>query len=203
MKKNKKIASIAILAILILLMVLAGYTFARYYQSINAGSASASIARWSFGSGNTETAINLSEELIFPGSEGQFYIEVDATDSQVPVEYEIQFTNEKNIPRNMKFSAVTTDEKGLSKRVQTVDSLDELAEKLDGIIECQDGNQKRYITVYWNWDFNIKDTTLTDSEDGSLLLDENGNIVYDENNLTSLDIGFDVEIIGRQGGSIS
>lgn len=198
MRKNKRILSIIILAVLILLMFLAGYTFARYYKNINAGKATAKVARWSFGAGNTNSEISLAEGPIAPGDNGNFLIEVDSTNSEVPLEYEVKFSNVRNIPRNMKFAATTKDINGEEWTTSEVSSLAELAEELKGEIRDTKNNPKRSITVNWNWDFNANDTSLIDTEDGTLLLDENGNVVYDESNLTSLDVGFDVEIVGRQ-----
>ena len=192
MKNKKKVMSAIILIVLISMIFIAGYTFARYYQTINAGSTSASIARWSFGSKNTEAVINLSEEKIAPGSSGQFEIEVDATNSEVNVDYEILVSEEKNIPTNMKFYAEIKNEDGtIISTTETRNSFTELATNdFKGLIPVVEGNQKRIINVYWDWEFNENDTTTTDSNDATLVIDENGE--------SSLDCGFNIEIIGRQ-----
>ena len=193
--KNKKVISVLILITLITIIFAAGYTFARYYKSINAGGGVASIARWSFGSKNENAIINLSQEKIFPGTGGSFEIEVDATDSEVNVEYEILVSEEKNIPTNMKFYAVTRDEKGAQiSRTDQTNSFTQLASSnLKGIIPIEKNNQKRIITVYWNWDFNENDTSMTDTNDAILS--------YDENGKSSLECGFNIEIIGKQAKS--
>ena len=192
MKNKKKMGGILLLISLILVIFLAGYTFARYYKSINAGGTSASIARWSFGSKNEKTIINLSEEKIAPGSSGQFEIEVDATNSEVDVDYEILVSEEKNIPTNMKFYAQTKDEKGtIISTTEEISSFTELAaNNLKGTIPVEANNQKRSIIVYWNWEFNENDTTTIDSDDATLSVDENGK--------SNLECGFNIEIVGRQ-----
>lgn len=192
MKNKKKVIGALILVALIAIIFIAGYTFARYYKAINAGSTTASIARWSFGSKNTEAVINLSEEKIAPGTNGQFEIEVDATNSEVGVEYEILVSEEENIPTNMKFYAETKDENGnILETTEKSSSFTELAENyLTGTIPVEENNQKRTIVVYWDWEFNEDDTTTTDSNDAILVYDENGN--------SSLECGFNIEIIGRQ-----
>lgn len=192
MKNKKKIGGILLLISLILVIFLAGYTFARYYKSINAGGTTASIARWSFGSKNEKAIINLSEEKIAPGSSGQFEIEVDATNSEVDVDYEILVSEENNIPTNMKFYAETKDEKGtLISTTEEISSFAELAaNNLKGTIPVESNNQKRNIVVYWNWEFNENDTTTVDSDDATLKLDENGK--------SNLECGFNIEIVGRQ-----
>ncbi len=196
MQKKKKVVGLILLIALILLIFISGYTFARYYKSINAGGTTATIARWSFGSSNTETVINLSDEKIAPGSNGEFEIEVDATNSEVAVDYEILVTNEKNIPTNMKFYAETKDENGVVlATTDKVSSFTDLAlNNLKGNIPVQEGNQKRTITVFWDWEFNENDTTTVDSEDATLTFDDEGN--------SSLDCGFDIEIVGRQSKTI-
>lgn len=192
MQKKKKVVGLIILIALISLIFISGYTFARYYKSINIGEGTATIARWSFGSSNTEAAIKLSEGKIAPGSNGKFEIEVDATDSEVAVDYEILVTDEKNIPTNMKFYAETKDENGVV--IATTDkigSFTELAQKnLKGNIPVETNNQKRTIIVYWDWEFNENDITTTDSDDATLTYDVNGN--------SSLECGFNIEIVGRQ-----
>lgn len=192
MKNKKKIGGIVLLISLILVIFLAGYTFARYYKSINAGGTTASIARWSFGSKNEKAIINLSEEKIAPGSSGQFEIEVDATNSEVDVDYEILVSEENNIPTNMKFYAETKDEKGtVISTTEEMSSFTELAaNNLKGTIPVESNNQKRNIIVYWNWEFNENDTTTVDSDDATLKLDENGK--------SNLECGFNIEIVGRQ-----
>ena len=191
--KNKKAVIRAIIIIaLVALVSLAGYTFARYYQSINIGGGKATIARWSFGSENISKDIVLSEEKIAPGSNGNFEIEVDATNSEVPVEYEILVSEEKNIPTNMKFYAEIKDEKGTTiSTTEIKDSFTELANSdLKGLIPVEENNQKRKINVFWNWEFNEEDTTSIDADDATL--------AYDENNNSSLECGFNIQIVGRQ-----
>ena len=194
--KNKKIVIKAVIIIaLIALVSLAGYTFARYYQSINVGGGKATIARWSFGSANVSRDIVLSEEKIAPGSNGTFEIEVDATNSEVPVEYEILVSDEKNIPTNMKFYAeIQNEDNSTITTTETKDSFTELAASdLKGLIPVEKGNQKRKINVHWSWEFNDEDITATDANDATL--------AYDENNMSSLDCGFNIQIIGRQAKS--
>lgn len=192
MTSKKRIVGVLVCVLLILLMCIAGYTFARYYKSINIGTSSASIARWSFGSKNVETSISLSKEKIAPGSNGQFEIEVDATDSEVAVDYEILVSKEKNIPTNMKFYAETKNEAGeVISTTEEYSTFTELATAdLKGNIPVEVNNQKRTIVVYWNWDFNENDTTTVDSDDATLTYDENGN--------SSLECGFEIEIVGKQ-----
>lgn len=192
MKEKKKIIGAILLLTLILIIFLAGYTFARYYQKIDAGGGTGQIARWSFGSKNEKTTIDLSKEKIAPGSSGEFQIEVDATDSEVGVEYEILVSEEKNIPTNMKFSAKIKDQNGEVKYSTTkMSSFSELASQyLKGTIPVETGNQKRIVTVEWEWPFNENDTSNIDTLEGTLTQNSNGE--------SNLECGFNLEIIGRQ-----
>ncbi len=192
MKNKKRVMRICIVITFITLVFLAGYTFARYYQSINVGGGSATIARWSFGSKNVSTDIKLSEEKIAPGSNGNFEIEVDATHSEVPVEYQIIVSDEKNIPTNMKFHAQIKDEKGTTvKQTGEYSSFEELANhELTGEIPVEQNNQKRTMVVYWDWPFNEEDTTAIDANDATLTQDGEGD--------SNLECGFNIQIIGRQ-----
>lgn len=184
MKNKKRILGVLVVVALIAMVFLAGYTFARYYKAINVGRASTNIARWSFNSQNENTSINLSEGKIAPGSNGQFEIEVDATGSEVLVDYEIKVDNENNIPTNMTFYAETKDEKNNTVKTETKSSFTEVAKELTGRIGVEDGNQKRTIVVHWDWPFNEEDVSSTDRNSAE--------------NTSSLNCGFDIQIIGKQ-----
>lgn len=191
MKNKRRVIGVLVCIALISTMFLFGYSFARYYKSIKIDTIKTSVARWNFNSKNTLANINLSDEKISPGSSGQFEIEVDATDSEVAVEYEIKVENETNIPRNMTFYTETKDEIGNAVKTEENNSFAEIAEQfLKGTIPVETNNQKRIIVVHWNWPFNEDDETSTDSEDATLK--EN------DNEVVSLDCGFDIQIIGKQ-----
>lgn len=166
------------------MVFLAGYTFARYYKVIEVGRTSNNIARWSFNSRNANVPISLSEGKIAPGSFGQFEIEVDATDSEVSVDYEIQVENENNIPSNMTFYAETKDKNQTLSTTSTKSSFAEVAKELKGVIGVENGNQKRTIVVHWEWPFNEDDTSSTDR--------------LSAETVANLNCGFDIQIIGKQ-----
>ena len=149
MTNKKRIIGVLACLLLILMMCIAGYTFARYYESINIGTSSANIARWSFGSKNVETSISLSEEKIAPGSHGAFQIEVDATDSEVIVGYEILVSEEKSYKEVLKickwlnFNTENRVFKGSTDYVQN--GYNESNEAVEKIIEISLKNEKTYI----------------------------------------------------------
>lgn len=191
--RNKRVISALIITVLISIIFIV-------YLSINITSRNSqnkkriftNIARWSFASKNENNIINLSDEKISPGSNGKFDLEVNATGSEVGVEYEVIVSQEKNIPVNMMFHAeIKNEQGGVIKTTNEYNSLKKLAsENLYGEILPENNNQKRLITIYWDWKFNENDTSLIDSNDA--------NLEYDKNENSSLDCGFDIEIVGRQ-----
>lgn len=89
------------------------------------------------------------------------------------------------------YAEIKNEDGSVITTTETKNSFEELAASdLKGLIPVESGNQKRIINVYWDWEFNEEDTTSTDADDATL--------VYDENNVSSLDCGFNIQIIGRQ-----
>ena len=128
----------------------------------------------------------MSHEKIFPGSHGNFEIELDATGAETNIEYKILVLEEKNIPENFEFYAETTNSKGeIIEKTDKYKTFTDLAkEKLFGSIEQKEGNQKRKITVYWNW---------KDEDIDNLLNIKDGTLIFDENNNSSLESTLNIE----------
>lgn len=188
----KRVISVLIIIALISVTFIAGYKFASSYKSANTAIGYAEIARWTFGSDTSGNVIRLSNEKIYPGSNGVFEIEVDASTSDVDVEYEIKVSEEKNIPTNMKFFAeIRNGQGGVINKTKEYSTFAELAiNELLGNIPVEENNQKREIMVYWNWEYSENDNSLQDKLDATLF--------YDENGRSSLECGFNIEIIGKQ-----
>ena len=188
MKNKKKVIGLVAVVLLLITIFAAGYTFARYYKKMQT-SAGATIARWSFNSKDENAIINLSSEKIAPGSNGTFEIEVDATNSEVGVDYEILLNKAQNIPANMNFSAKTLDgDRNEISSTTSYDSFGELAPNLSGNIPVGE-NQKRIIVVSWDWPFNENDETDVDNNAGTLRV---------ENGVSSLESLLNIDIVGRQ-----
>lgn len=179
MNKKKTVKDISFLCFLIILLILQLFLI-KYYKKDDKFSIYTNIAKWSFSSNNSETAIKLSDEKIYPGSNGKFKIEIDATSSEIEVCYEVVVLNEYNIPANMTFIAEILDEKGgVIKKTEEYNSFLKLAsENLKDTIPVEKNNQKREIIVYWQW---------KDTED-----------VIFNNDSNFSDCGFELEIIGKQ-----
>lgn len=132
----------------------------------------------------------MSHEKIFPGSHGNFEIELDATGAETNIEYKVLVLEEKNIPENFEFYAETTNSNGeIIEKTDKYKTFTDLAkEKLFGSIEQKEDNQKRKITVYWNW---------KDEDIDNLLNIKDGTLIFDENN-SSLESTLNIEIEGKQ-----
>ena len=159
MKKSKKIVLLCIAIIAIILSFIGGHAYAKYMSRVT-GKGTAEIASWSFkvnendekmqtislkSTVNNETLI---DNKIAPGTEGSFQIKLDATDSDVGINYQIKFENETQKPTNLKF---IYDEK-------TYYSINELGNALSGTINANDENKTKTLSIDWNWQYETGDT---------------------------------------------
>lgn len=179
MNVKKEVKDILFLFFLIILLIFQLF-FIRASNKKDKFNIYTNIAKWSFGLNNSETAIKMSDEKIYPGSNGKFFIQIDATSSEIEVVYEVLVTKEYNLPPNMFFIAEILDEKGgVIKKTEEYNSFLKLAsENLKGKIPVESNNQKREIIVYWQWKDN--DDTIFNNE------------------FNFSDCGFEIEIIGKQ-----
>ena len=162
MKKSRKILLIIITIVAISLSFKGGQAYAKYMSRVT-GQGMAEIASWSFKVNENEeklqtislkSTINkptLINNKIAPGTEGDFQIKLDATDSEVGINYIIKFENESQKPTNLKF---TYDEK-------TYNSLTDLQQDLTGIINANDENKVKILNIGWDWKY---ETGTTEQE---------------------------------------
>ena len=188
---------ICLVIALVLLIFLVGYTFAKYYSEIKGGG-NGSIAKWSFVANNSKDTIqtislvdsanevSLVEGKIAPGTSGSFDIVIDATGSEVGVDYEVNVSEETNLPTNLMYKA-TID----GKTTEQYSSLTELAEdKLFGNLDTVNGEFKKTITVDWEWPYETVDTN------GSVIEGDAADIT--DGTKDNLNYEFVLEIIGTQ-----
>ena len=188
---KKKIAWLVICVLLaIILSFMVGKTFAKYVSEVK-GAGTAEIANWVFkvngkedvvqnvnllSTYNNETLIN---NKVAPGTSGSFNIVVDATGSEVGVEYAIQFLNESEKPQNLVF--IYED-----KQYATIQDLEK---DLSGTINANDENKIRTITINWEWQY----------ETGENANEINQNDIVDTNNAKQLEnYTFDIHVNGTQ-----
>ena len=189
--KKKKMALLVICVLLaIILSFMIGKTFSKYISEVK-GTGTAEIANWVFkvngkedsiqnvnllSTYNNETLIN---NKVAPGTSGSFDIIVDATGSDVGVEYAIQFLNESEKPQNLVF---TYDDNQYA-------TIQELEKDLSGTINANDENKTRTITIDWEWQY----------ETGENENEIHQNDIIDTNNAKQLEnYTFDIYVTGTQ-----
>lgn len=160
-KKKKALYIVAILAIALLAFI-GGHAYAKYITEVK-GEGIAEVATWSFkvngekeqvqtinliSTCNDETLVN---NKIAPGTSGDFNIVVDATGSDVGINYNITFNNETNKPENLKFTYEDVE----------YNSIEELQNNLSGIINANDEDKTRTLNIKWEWKY---ETGLNETE---------------------------------------
>ena len=166
---KKKIISICSICILILIVTIIGIAYAKYVTTLH-GITEAKIAQWSFkvnGQSNENFTINLADTIIEnqqqanveegfvgPGTSGKFTIELDGTDSDVSLVYNIGLDiNNEKIPENLIFYY---DEQYKNAIYHDEDFID-----FSGFIGCNENDKVKYRDIYWRWDY---ETGSTDEE---------------------------------------
>lgn len=182
---------LGILSIILLMLLLTGaggYTYAKYLAQ-EKGTGGAEVANWSFEiakDGQATKTVNLASTVnkntlvngkIAPGTSGKFSITLDATGSDVAVDYLLAFINEKNKPQNIVFKY----------NDRTTKSLGEIGD-IKGNISIK-GDKKTTIEIEWTWPY----------ETGSTYEEKEKNDITDTNNgISPLDYTFEILAQGTQ-----
>lgn len=188
-KKNKGILLVvSVLLIILLLTGAGGYTLAKY-ASQEKGIGNAQVANWSFkidkegASTKVVSLVNTADKntlvngKIAPGTSGEFSIKLDATGSDVGVDYLVGFLNEENKPKNLTFTCGSKSAK----------SLGDLGD-IKGNIGIS-GNKTVVITIGWKWEY----------QTGGSYEDKEKNDEIDTQSGTSpLDYTFEILVKGTQ-----
>ena len=196
MTKKQRALRVCLVVALVLLIFLVGYTFAKYYSEIK-GRGRGSIAKWSFVANNsketiqtislvdTANEVSLVEGKIAPGTKGSFDIVIDATGSEVGVDYKVNVAEETNLPTNLLYN-VTMD----GETSETYSSLKELAqEELEGNLDTINGEFTKTITVNWEWPYEtLNGDSVTEGDAADLVDGTKDNLNYE----------FVLQIIGTQ-----
>ena len=191
--KKKIIIALAILTIVILLIGI--WAFARYTSTIT-GSGTAVVATWSFkANGETQTLsqnvdllATMSEvngkvapKHMAPGTNGNFDISIDATGSEVAVEYNVVLSNFTNLPQNLHFY---TDAAMQNEITVSSDSY-----IVSGYIpyNATENAMVKTTTIYWSWPYETGD-------DAEAIAANNVQDTQD----AGKDITFDITVTGWQ-----
>jgi hypothetical protein len=172
MKKRSYVTRLGVLALALTFLTtcLVGGTLAKYTTTV-AGTGSATVAKWSFKANNqTETFTvdlastaytNVANKKIAPGTQGSFAIEIDASGSEVAVDYSIAFSDIENKPENLKFYS---DDEFKSEITDFTSYTG-----LNDTIALEDVSSAVTKTIYWNWDYGAvaeESKAAQDTKDG-------------------------------------
>lgn len=190
LKKSKKIVLIIIAFVAILVSFIGGQAYAKYMSKVT-GSGTADVASWNFKvNENAEKMQNISlkstinnstllNNKIAPGTEGSFQIKVDATGSEVGINYVVKFENESQKPTNLEFTY----------NGKSYNSLTQLQDDLTGTINADDKEKTKNITIGWNWKY----------ETGSNAQEISKSDIVDTNEAKTIsNYTFDVVVSGTQ-----
>ena len=191
MKKERKASkeykgifgALCMMLIMLLLTGAGGYTYARY-MSQEKGTGNADIANWAFQIDkngeqtknvtlrNTVSKQTLVNGKIAPGTSGEFSITLDATGSEVGVDYTLSFVDEINKPENIIFTYKGKEYK----------SLNEIG-SIKGNIGTKN-DRTATILIKWTWlyqtgstDIEKAENDIKDTKAGTSLLDYSFNII--------------------------
>lgn len=191
MNKRLKIAMVLIAVTLIAALAIS-MAYSKYFSKIS-GTGTATVAKWSFkvngeaenlGTitlGNT-TAQNskVADGKVAPGTSGSFNVALDATGTEVALDYTIKFENVNgNIPTNLKFYEDASYQTEIA---------DITSQGLTGSMGVNDSEKTKTVTIYWNWEYE----TGTGAE-----ITTNDGIDTEEGKLAE-SITFDVVVTGTQ-----
>ena len=162
MKKNRK--GLLVIVLLLLVGLTGGYvasTYAKYTSEVT-GTGSVTVAKWDFANENSSvdleldltTAVNatsLVDGKIAPGTEGDFILKLSNKNSEVGVEFTVDFTTATGIPQNLVFNYNGTEfVPGNGKLVGKI----AIGETID-------------IPISWEWPYYTSDANdVKDTEDG-------------------------------------
>lgn len=156
--KNAVLVFVLLLLVAVSAMMVAS-TYAKYTAEVT-GTGNVKVAKWAFQSENSSQDITIAldgtvdpttlvAQRIAPGTKGTFNIELSNKQSEVGVDFTIEFTGTENVPSNLVFKQGTT-------------TIDPTTGKITGKI-AQNGTLT--VPVSWEWPYYTDATN--DGEDTS------------------------------------
>lgn len=190
LKKKTKIVLIVIVIAVILVSFIGGQAYAKYMSKVT-GNGVGEIAQWRFKVNENEEKIQtislnstiynftLANGRIAPGTAGSFEINIDGSGSGVAIFYTVNFQNETEKPKNLKF-------KYDGKEFESIELLNHW---IVGTIHGDTDAQQRSFIIEWEWPYETGNTPEEIAEN-----DERDTI--DAKNIS--DYRFDVVVTGTQ-----
>ena len=168
-KNDKKIKKTTIIVILLVLTIIMALVFSIYayskYKTTRMGEGTSQVAKWSFKvNGQTQTIpdIDLATTMdphshvedgrIAPGTSGHFDLELDATGSEVAIDYNIKLAITEK-PTNLKFYLDNTYETEIAETEGILN--------VSGSIPLETIDTPLIKTIYWQWPY---ETGVTENE---------------------------------------
>ena len=151
--RNKPII-ILIALLLITAIAFSMYAYAKYKTTLK-GNGTAQVAKWSFKvNGQTQTipdidlattmkkVNNVAENKIAPGTEGSFDLNLDATGSEVAIDYNIKLAITEK-PSNLRFYT----DSSYTKEIASTDGV----MNVSGVMSLEEVKTIQTKTIYWKW----------------------------------------------------
>lgn len=165
-KNDKKIKKTTIIVILLVLTIIMALVFSIYayskYKTTRIGEGTSQVAKWSFKvNGQTQTIpdIDLATTMdphshvedgrIAPGTSGHFNLELDATGSEVSIDYSLKLAITEK-PTNLRFYT----DSGYTKEIASTDGV----MNLTGVILLEEVETIQTKTIYWKWPYQTGDS---------------------------------------------
>ena len=158
--RNKPII-ILLALLLITAIVFSMYAYAKYKTTLT-GNGTATVAKWSFKvNGQTQTipdidlattmkkVNNVAENKIAPGTEGSFDLNLDATGSEVAIDYNIKLAITEK-PSNLRFYT----DSSYTKEIASTDGV----MNVSGVMSLEEIKTIQTKTIYWKWPYQTGDT---------------------------------------------
>ena len=158
--RNKPII-ILIALLLITAIAFSMYAYAKYKTTLT-GNGTAQVAKWSFKvNGQTQTipdidlattmkkVNNVAENKLAPGTEGSFDLNLDATGSEVAIDYNIKLVVTEK-PTNLRFYT----DSSYTKEIASTDGV----MNVSGVMSLEEIKTIQTKTIYWKWPYQTGDT---------------------------------------------
>ena len=190
LKKKTKIVLIVIVIAVILVSFIGGQAYAKYMSKVT-GNGVGEIAQWRFKVNENEEKMQtislnstiynftLANGRIAPGTAGSIEINIDGSGAGVAIFYTVNFQNETEKPKNLKF-------KYDGKEFESIELLNHW---IVGTIHGDTDAQQRSFIIEWEWPYETGNTPEEIAEN-----DERDTI--DAKNIS--DYRFDVVVTGTQ-----
>ena len=166
MRAHKKSLILLVLLLLITVSLLyIGLTYSKYTADVS-GEGATTVAQWSFEDDNDSMTMDISFDesyhastlvanKIAPGTSGAFSIALNNANSEVGVDFTLEFGNASNIPQNLVFyrdSSFTTE-------------LDITQDTITGQLAAEDAVGVT-VNIYWKWEYETLNGDDEDTADG-------------------------------------